>query len=129
MTTVLPDPLITTSPGGRGYTTGSHFGVGAGVARLPTDPIFYADLTLENIAVGSRYRVTRASNGEELAAGEAASATVNLTGLAVYANPMLVKITVRKATTAPKYQPLDTFVNMGRGVATAYISQVPDPIA
>lgn len=103
--------------------------MGVGVFRLPTDPLFFADLTLQNIAVGSRYRVTRASNGEELAAGEAASATVNLTGLAVYANPMLVKITVRKATTAPKYQPLDTFVNMGRGVATAYISQVPDPIA
>lgn len=109
--------------------TGAHFGLSLGMARLPTDPLFYADLTLENIVVGSRYRVARASDGTELASGDALASTVNLTGLPVYTNPMLVKITVRKGTTAHKYQPLDTFANMARGTATAYISQVPDPIA
>ena len=126
---IFPNPLISIGEAVRGKAAGACGAFSLSYSRLPTDPLFYAGLTLENIAVGSRYRVTRASNGEELAAGEAASATVNLTGLAVYANPMLVKIAVRKATTAPKYKPLDTFVNMGRGVATAYISQVPDPIA
>lgn len=128
--TIIPDPLLTVIHAERGRIAPSLIGGSAnGIFRLPTDPLFYADLTLENIVVGSRYRVTRHSNGEELATGEAASATVELTGLAVYANPMLVKITVRKGTTAPKYEPLDTYVNMTRGATTAYISQVPDPIA
>lgn len=129
MSLCIPNANLTLVPAATGRVASAPRGLSAGVFRLPTDPLFYADLTLENIVVGSRYRVTRASTGEELAAGEAASTTVNLTGLPVYANPMLVKITVRKGTTTPKYQPLDTFVNMARGVATAYISQVPDPIA
>jgi hypothetical protein len=104
--------------------------VGAvGVFRLPTDPLFYADLVLQNIVSGSRYRVTKADDDTELATGEAGSTTVTLSGLAVYANPMLVKITVRKGTSAPKYQPLDTFAYMGRGTTSAFIAQIPDPIA
>ena len=45
--------------------------IAAGPFRLPTDPLFYADLTLDNIIVGSRYRVTRHSTGDELATGVA----------------------------------------------------------
>lgn len=130
MTACIPDGGLTFLPAASGKITSVQpGGCSVGVFRLPTDPLFFADLTLDNIVVGSRYRVTRESNGEELATGEAASTTVNLTGLAVYANPMLVKITVRKGTAAPKYEPLDTYVNMTRGTTTAYISQVPDPIA
>lgn len=120
---------VVAMPDARGTVFGTAGGAVVARGRLPTDPLFYADLTLENIVVGSRYRVTRHDTGDELATGVAASTTVNLTGLAVYANPMLVKITVRKGTTAPKYEPLDTFVNITRGTTAAYISQVPDPIA
>jgi hypothetical protein len=105
------------------------WGQGTGVFRLPTDPLFYADLVLQGIVSGSRYRVTKADDDTELATGEAGSTTVTLSGLPVYANPMLVKITVRKGTTAPKYQPLDTYAHMTRGSVSAFISQIPDPIA
>lgn len=118
--TVVPAPRPSIAP---------TIAASLGVFRLPADPLFFANLTLENIAVGSRYRVTRASDDLELAAGEAASTTVNLTGIAVYSNPMLVQIAVRKGTTAPKYIPLDAYASMSRGTATAYISQVPNPIA
>jgi hypothetical protein len=100
-----------------------------GVFALPTDPLFYADLVLQNIVSGSRYRVTVDDTGEELATGEASSTEVTLEGLAVYANPQLVKITVRKGTSAPKYEPLDTYAYMTRGSVSAYVAQVPDPIA
>jgi hypothetical protein len=100
-----------------------------GVFRLPTDPLFYADLVLQGVVSGSRYRVIKDDDGTELATGEASGTTVTLSGLPVYANPMLVKITVRKGTTAPKYQPLDTFAYMARGSVSAFISQIPDPIA
>ena len=129
MPAIFPDPNVSIATAVRGKAMG---GVGAHstyFSRLPTDPLFFANLTLENIVVGSRYRVTRASNGDELATGEAANTTVTLTGIAVYSNPMLVKIAVRKGTTAPKYIPLDAYASMTRGTATAYISQVPDPIA
>lgn len=118
--TVVPAPRPSIAP---------TIAASLGVFRLPTDPMFFANLTLENIAIGSRYLITRASDGLELAAGEAANTTVTLTGISVYSNPMLVKIAVRKGTTAPKYIPLDAYASMTRGTVTAYISQVPDPIA
>jgi hypothetical protein len=59
----------------------------------------------------------------------AGSTTVTLTGLPVYANPQLVKITVRKGTSAPKYEPFDTYAYMARGSVSAFIAQIPDPIA
>ena len=129
MSICLPDSRGTFTPLSRGEMVSlAAMGGTIGIFRLPTDPLFYTNLTLENIVVGSRYRVTRASTGEELATGDSASTTVNLTGLPVYSNPMLVKITVRKGTTAPKYQPLDTFVNLTRETATAYIAQISDTI-
>ncbi len=112
----------------RGKITPHSFGA-MGVFRLPTDPLFYADLVLQGVVSGSRYRVIKDDDGTELATGEASGTTVTLSGLPVYANPMLVKITVRKGTTAPKYQPLDTFAYMARGSVSAFISQIPDPIA
>lgn len=123
---VNPHPLLTISPAGRGYTTGAHIGLSLGVARLPTDPLFYAPLTLENIVVGSRYRVTRASNGEELATGVASSTSEVLAGVPVFSNPMLVNITVRNASGSPAYRIFDTAAFLGRGGTSAYILQQLD---
>lgn len=133
MTACIPSPLLTIVPANSSANTptlGAASGADSlGVFRLPTDPLFYADLVLQGIVSGSRYRVIKDDDGTELAAGEASGTTVTLTGLPVYANPQLVKITVRKGTTAPKYQPLDTYAYMARGSVSAFISQIPDPIA
>ena len=128
MTACVPCPKMTVLGTGTGRIPPA-FLYRIGAFRLPTDPLFYADLTLENIAVGSRYRVTRDSDGAELATGVASSTTEVISGVAVYSSAMLVKITVRKGTTAPKYEPLDAYAYMERGGASAYISQIPDPIA
>jgi hypothetical protein len=130
MTACLPFPTATFLPAVRGKIASAPGpGVSLGVFRLPTDPLFYADLVLQNIVSGSRYRVTVDETGEELATDVAGSTTVTLTGLPVYESPMLVKITVRKGTSAPKYEPYETFAYMARGSVSAYIAQIPDPIA
>jgi len=112
-----------------GFATGSgaaaHL-MSAGVFRLPTDPLFYADLTLENIVVGSRYRVTRASNGEELATGVAASTTEVISGVPAYSNPMLIDITVRNASGTPAYRIFDTAAYLYKTGGSAYILQQLD---
>ena len=97
-----------------------------GVFRLPTDPLFYADLTLENIVAGSRYRVTRHSTGEELAQGVAASATEVIAGVPAYSNPMLIDITVRNASGTPTYKIFDTAAYLYKEGGSAYLLQQLD---
>jgi hypothetical protein len=113
-------------------TTGKMLGFcqgAVGAARLASDPLFYADLTLLNVMGGSRYRVTRADTGAELATGLVSGTVltdVTLSGLAVYANPMLVNITVRNASGTVKYKIFDTAASMVREGASAYILQQED---
>lgn len=106
------------------------FGAGglmaSGPFRLPTDPLFYADLTLDNIVIGSRYRVTRRSTGDELATGVAASTTEVLASLPCYSNPMAVDITVRNASGSPAYKVFDTGASLSKTGGSAYILQQLD---
>jgi hypothetical protein len=100
-----------------------------GVFRLPTDPLFYADLTLRNVVAGSRYRVTRADTGAELATGlVSGSGLVDqvISGVACYANPQQVNITVRNASGTPKYKIFDTAAFITKSGASAYIIQIQD---
>ncbi len=97
--------------------------------RLPTDPLFYSDVTLENIIVGSRYwLVPNADESNVLASGTAAATTVELTGIPVYANPQLLQLRVRKASSGTKYLPLRTYAYQGRDGAFFYVSQIVDSI-
>lgn len=97
-----------------------------GAMRLPTDPMFYATLTLQNIIVGSRYRVTRNDIGVQLATGVAASSTEVLASIPCFANPMQVDISVRNASGSPKYKPFETAAFMISAGASAYILQQLD---
>lgn len=122
MSTALPTPQGSLSP-----TPSNRIYAGPlasiGVFRKAADPLFFAPLTLDNIVPGSRYRVTRRSNGAELATGVAASATEVIVGVPVFSNPMLVDITVRNASGSPAYSIFDTAAFMTREGATAYILQ------
>lgn len=101
-----------------------------GVCRLPTDPLFFSDVTLENIAVGSRYEIALASNPTiVLGSGTASATTTVVEALSVYTNPQLLRIRVRKSSDGTKYFPLETFAYQDREGAAAYISQVEDTIA
>lgn len=131
MTPIFGTPYGSISTTDRGRMQ-AHFGISVGAARLPTDPLFYAALTLNNIVAGSRYRVTRHSNGAELAIGlVAGSGLVDevITGIPCFSNPMQVDVAVRQGTAPPKYQPFSTSAFMVKAGSSAYIAQVLDHIA
>ena len=92
--------------------------------RHPEDVMFYADLQIQNMVVGSRYRVAIAASNAELAIGEATQTDFTLAGLPVLENPMLVRIDVRKASSTPRYQAFSAFGYMTRLGSSIYISQV-----
>lgn len=99
--------------------------------RLPTDSVGTSPITLENAVTGSRYRIEVASTGALVAEGDVPSASF-VVNVPLYpsgnaANTLRVK--VRKATAAPKYQPFQTQVTAAKAGAIAYVSQVPDSIA
>ncbi len=126
MSIVFPDPVISVVPVQTGRIA-SAAGVDAvGAFRLPTDPLFLATLTLRNVVTGSRYRVTRNDNGDELAAGVAAGSTVTLTGIPCYSDPMLVDITVRKASAAPFYKSAFAQAEIPREGTQSFIFQIAD---
>ncbi len=126
MTPCIPNGFVTYVPAARGKMNSSLGGLSVGVFRLPTDPLYYMELTLENIVVGSRYRITRQSTGDELATGVAASTTEVISGVPVYESNMLMAVTVRKASGSPNYKIFDTNVYAAKLGASVYILQQLD---
>lgn len=113
-------------PASRGKSVSSGGNRSMGVLRLPTDPLFYFDLTLENIVVGSRYRITRQSTGAELATGVASSTTEVISGVPSFSSNMLMDITIRKASGSPNYKIFDTAAYANQAGSSAYILQQLD---
>jgi hypothetical protein len=102
-----------------------------GNARFDSDPLGNCNVTLLNCVVNSRYRIEISSTGALVNEGTIANATT------VIAVPYYVdgnagndlKIKVRKASSAPKYQPFETFTTASIFGSVVYVSQVPDTIA
>lgn len=97
-----------------------------GVARLPTDPRYYADLVLQNVVAGSRYRVTRNDTGAELATGTGGGSDITISNIPCYTNPMLVDIMIRNASGATKYKPFATAAYIYKTGGSAYVIQAVD---
>ncbi len=97
--------------------------------RNPSDPLFFASIMLQNIVVGSRYWIARASDlSDVLAEGVAETSEITLENIPAYANPMLFEVRVRKGSGSPNYQPYKTFGYLVRDGATVYIAQVEDEV-
>ena len=121
----IPSPFCTIVPAARGKMSSTGF-MSVGVFRLPTDPLYYMELTLENIVVGSRYRITRQSTGQELATGVASSTTEVIVGVPSFSSNMLMDITIRKASGSPNYKIFDTAAYANPAGSSAYILQQLD---
>lgn len=127
MTAIFPYPNMSIAPTPRGTTFGGVLGgCSYSIGRLPSDPLYYIPVTLDNIVIGSRYRITRVSDGLELASGVAASTTEVITGVPVYSSNMLMAVTVRKASGSPNYKIFDTNIYANKGGVSAYILQQLD---
>ncbi len=100
------------------------------VVRQPTDPLFYASITLQNVLSGSRYWIAQASNlSNVLATGTAPGGDIVIAGIPAVANPMLVEVRVRFASGTTKYQPLTTYGYLSRSGVVIYVAQVEDTVA
>ena len=121
----IPFPSFTLSPASSA-TIWPSLKCSLGVQRLPTDPLYYADLTLQNVVSSSRYRVTRADTGAELATSTGGGSDIVIADVPCYANPMLVNISVRNASGATKYKPFETAAYIYKTGGSAYIIQQVD---
>lgn len=129
MASVIPVPAFSLVPAQSSKTAPSQSSMALGVARLPTDPFFYASLTLQNVLGGSRYRITRNDTGAELASGLVPGAVATdhvIAGIPAYSNPMLMRIVVRNASGATKYKAFETFAYLYKTGGAAYIIQQVD---
>lgn len=126
MTTAIATPFATIFPGATNKFQPTLGGVAVGAFKLPADVDYFFTLTLDNVVVGSIYRITRASNGAQLASGIASATQVVLPGLPAYGTSMLMNITVRKASAAPYYRIFDTSTFSAKAGAGAYILQQLD---
>jgi len=135
-TSVLFHTLVSASGSQSGtHTGGEVLGIidevnlsiqdGVGAVTLSNVPL-PVQVTLSNIVEGSRVRVSKASNNEELYIGTApASGVVSfVTYFQGSAN-----ISVRKSSTAPKYLPNETVGVVTSEGMDVYISQTLDTVA
>lgn len=108
----------------------AHFQGVYSTVRNPSDPLFYAPVTLQNIVVGSRYWIAQASDlSNVLATGVAGTTTVTTASLPSLENPMLIEVRVRNASGEPDYEALTTYGYLGKDGVTIFISQKVDSIA
>lgn len=118
---------LTVVPSSRGPMVPSHGGA-IGRGRLPTDSVGSCALTLNNVVVGSRYRVEVLSTGVVAADGIATTDTVDLS-VPYYAagnpaNTLLIK--VRKASESPFYRAFETVSAVGADPVSSYVFQQLD---
>lgn len=99
-----------------------------GTQRLSTEPIGAFLLILSNVVIDSIYQIEVASTGAVVTSGTAASSTINL-NIPLYAAGSALnslRIKVRKATTAPYYQPYETQTTSFLGSTSLFVNQVRD---
>lgn len=86
------------------------------------------DITLTNVVAGSTYYVYKTSDLSLLGSGTAAGSTVTISGVP-YVSNFGITVRVRKASSAPKYIPLETQATVNSAGVSVYIGQSPDPVA
>lgn len=85
-------------------------------------------LALTNVVTGSSYRVEDTADNSLIDSGTAAGSSVSVI-VPWLGAPRTLRIKVRKASAAPKYQPFETSAVVGLTDTSTYITQVPDTIA
>lgn len=78
--------------------------------RLPTDPIFNANVVIQNAVVGSGY-ILLGPDGATVLAGPGTISTdpQTLSSVPAYGNPYIMELRLRKSTAGTRYVPLKQF--------------------
>lgn len=98
--------------------------------RLPSDPLFYAPVILENVVVGSRYYLFNPTDHTALVPpGTATESPFTIPLVPAYASPQMIGCTVRYSSAVTKYYPITIYAYQNRGGVSFYISQVVDTVA
>tara|TARA_R110000851_G_scaffold143173_1_gene282059 strand:- start:2863 stop:4461 length:1599 start_codon:yes stop_codon:yes gene_type:complete len=88
-----------------------------------------ATLSLNNIAIGSRYYVVDTATGLIEYANAIATATTETVTISLQVTSLDLTIKVRKGSSPVKYQPFNTQASLVTGGASVFIAQVEDNIA
>lgn len=108
--------------------------VSLGVVRLPTDPVYLADVTLQNVVPGSRIWMANNADLSQtlldsfIAANESQEDPILLEGVPAYSTQMLICLRARKASGAPCYQPYETFAYHSPNGIVIWVAQVADGV-
>ena len=90
-------------------------------------PLDLATITLNNLVVGSSYEIYDVNSALTIATGTAGASTVVVSGVA--SNGDVIRVRVRKSSSAPKYIPVETQAVVASLAASVYINQIEDPVA
>jgi hypothetical protein len=96
------------------------------LVQYPLDTVA-TTIELDNIVVGSRYRIENTATGVMMYEGVAATNTVIIPY--TWSANVNIKVRVRLSSTQPKYQPFETLGTITSGGANIYIAQVRDTVA
>lgn len=98
-----------------------HIFIGANINGAALYPVAFTSIKLDNIVLGSTYRISRNSDDSVVASGTATGTTVNITGIP-YASDEAITIRVRK----PGYKPFETGGTIVSTASSVWVSQESD---
>jgi len=97
------------------------------VQRDPSDPYFYASVTINGAVIGSRYLLLdNDDHSTVLSEGLISSYLEVIPNVPSYDSPMVMFLRLRNATGVIKYKTYEGYVPHSSTGATFYVSQVKD---
>lgn len=98
--------------------------------QAPGDILYYSNISITNIVVGSRYWLAlQSDHSQVLAYGVASDTSFTLTNIPGFTNPQLLELRVRYSSSSVKYLPLTIYAYQNRTGGFFYVSQVTDGVA
>lgn len=97
------------------------------VNRAPTDPYFYANVTIQNCINGSRYwLVNNDDYSQVLSTGIVNTDPYTISSVPAYGSPFTMLLRIRNSSGSPKYKTFETIIIHSKTGATVYVIQELD---
>ena len=120
---LTPDAIVSSVPTSKSLPTP----VFASVQRLDSDPVFNADVTIDNAVIGSRYwLVDDTDYSTILATGIITSDPEVLSSIPAFSTNFLMLLRLRKATTPVLYKQFETKIKHNKIGSSTFVIQEED---